>query len=230
MSLLTKILFCMVLIFSAAMVAAHEEATFYNQVHLQTEVERDITNDEMQCLLVSEHQGKLPGELARIVNLDVKWALDIVRKNKAIEISTRAYQTVPVYQDSDIVAWRVNQEILLKSRDMAALSQLIGELQEKLQVRQMQFSASQQSREETANELIDEALQAFKSRVALISRHMDGKDYRIVNLHINSNGHQPVLMRAEGVQRQAMAMSSAPEVAAGTSRVSVNVSGSVQFF
>ena len=58
--------------------AAHEEKTLFNQVHVQAQaqaqaqVERDIPNDEMQSLLVSEHQGKNASELSARVHPEVK--------------------------------------------------------------------------------------------------------------------------------------------------------------
>jgi predicted secreted protein len=199
-------------------------------VHIQAQVERDIPNDEMQTLLVSEHQGKNASNLSARVNQDIKWAVAQVKKNQAIEVSTRAYQTYPVYKNSDVVGWRVSQEILLKSQNMAELSEVIGEIQERLQIRQMQFSASKNTRDQIENELIEEAMQAFKRRAAIIKKHMDEKDYRIVNLHINSNGQRPSLMHAQRNRMQSMEMVSAPTVEAGTSKISVTVSGSVQFF
>lgn len=209
---------------------AHESETLFNQVHVQAQVERDIPNDEMQSLLVSEHQGKNASNLSAKVNQDIKWAVAIAKKHKTIEESTRAYQTYPIYKDNDVVGWRVSQEVLLKSQNIAELSEVIGELQEKLQVRQMQFSASNKTRDQIENELIEAAMQAFKRRAEIIKKHMDGKDYRIVNLHINSNGQRPPMMHVERGRMQAMALASAPTVESGTSKITVNVSGSIQFF
>ncbi|MFT7460627.1 MAG: putative secreted protein [Planctomycetota bacterium] len=230
MHLLSNILFLIVFFVYADVASSHETETLFNQVHVQAQAERDIPNDEMQTLLVSEHQGKNASDLSRRVNEDVKWAISIAKKNKDIEVSTRAYQTYPIYKDRDVVAWRVSQELQLKSKNMAELSEVIGELQEKLQVRQMQFSASKQTRDEIENELIEEAMQVFKRRAAIIKKHMEEKDYRIVNLHVNSNGQQPQMMHAQRNRVQAMEMASAPTVEAGTSKITVTVSGSVQFF
>ncbi len=209
---------------------AHEQETLFNQVNMQAQVERDVPNNEMQVILVSERQGKEASSLSRAVNGEVKWALDLAKRNKDIKVSTRAYQTYPVYKNQDVVGWRVSQEVQLKSQNMAGLSELIGELQEKLQVRQMLFSASKQSRDAIESELIEEAMQAFKRRALILKKHMDDKDYRIVNLHINTSGHRPQYMQAQRSSMKTMEMASAPAVEAGTSKISVTVSGSIQFF
>lgn len=230
MHLSSNVLFLIGFFIYPGFASGHEAETLFNQVHVQAQVERDVPNNEMQTLLVSEHQGKHASDLSRRVNEDIKWAVSIAKKHKDIEVSTRAYQTYPIYKDSDVVGWRASQEIQLKSQNMAGLSEVIGELQEKLQVRQMQFSASKQTRDEIENELIEEAMQAFKRRAAIIKKHMQDKDYRIVNLHINSNGQRPQLMHAQRARMQTMEMASVPTVEAGTSMISVTISGSIQFF
>ena len=230
MCISSKDLFFIVFIVQAGFVSAHEAETLFNQVHVQAQVEREIPNDEMQSLLVSERQGKNAGDLSHRVNADIKWAVIIAKKHKDIEVSTRAYQTWPIYRDNDVAGWRVSQELQLKSQNMASLSEVIGELQEKLQVRQMQFSASKQTRDQIENELIEEAMQAFKRRAAIIKKHMQDKDYRIVNLHINSNGQRPQLRHAQRGGMQSMALDSGPAVEAGTSTIMITISGSVQFF
>ncbi|NKB38506.1 MAG: DUF541 domain-containing protein [Gammaproteobacteria bacterium] len=217
------------LIFTSPL-SAHEAETLFNQVNMQAQVERDVPNDEMQVMLVSERQGKNATSLSRDVNAEVKWALNLAKRNKDIKVSTRAYQTYPVYKNQDVVGWRVSQEVQLKSHNMAGLSELVGELQEKLQVRQMLFSASKASRDVIESELIEEAMQAFKRRALILKKHMDNKDYRIVNLHINTSGQSPQYLRAQRSSMKTMEMASAPAVEAGTSKINVTVSGSIQFF
>ena len=230
MHLITKQAVLCTLILLPTLVIAHDAETLFNQVNMQSQVEREVPNDEMQAVLVSERQGKNAASLSRSVNAEMKWALGLVKRHKDIQVSTRAYQTYPIYKDNQVVGWRVSQELQMKGQDMAKMSEVIGELQEKLQVRQMLFSASKASRDAIESELIEEAMQAFKRRAAIVSKHMDNKDYRIVNLHINSNGQRPRFMHAQRSSMKSMEMASAPAVEAGTSTISVTVSGSIQFF
>ena len=94
----------------------------------------------------------------------------------------------------------------------------------------MLFSASKASRDVIESELIEEAMQAFKRRALILKKHMDNKDYRIVNLHINTSGQSPQYLRAQRSSMKTMEMASAPAVEAGTSKINVTVSGSIQFF
>jgi predicted secreted protein len=209
-------------------VAADEKEVLFNRVYLEVQAQRNIPNDEMQVILVTEHQGRSPQEIAGRVNVDMAWALDHAKRQKGVEARTRAYQTQPLYEKQTIVGWQSSQQLQLISEDTATLTGLIGRLQERLQVRQMQFMPTRQTREKHAEELIEEALEGFKRRVAVIGRHMDGKDHRVVELHINTGGFQPIF--PERAMMRAMDAAPAPAVEAGTSELTVTVSGSVQFY
>ncbi len=201
----------------------------FNQVHMEASAERDVENDRLDVTLAVEVQGKEPGRIAGQVNEVMEWALKQVGGNDAIEAQTGSYQTYPVYRDQVVIAWRARQQLLLESREITELSELVGVLQEKLQVKQMQFSVSPEARREAENALISEAMQAFKQRIMTVQEHMDGSDYRIVNLHINTGRSSPVMY-----QERAMATSArdaaAPAVESGTSQVTVTINGSVQFY
>lgn len=201
----------------------------FNQVHLEASAERDVENDRLEVTLAVEVQGKEPGRIAAQVNEVMDWALKKARSASDIEAQTGSYQTYPVYRDQVIIAWRARQQLLLKSQKITKLSELVGVLQEKLQVKQMHFSVSPEARREAENALISEAMQAFKQRIMTVREHMEGSDYRIVNLHINTGRPSPVIY-----QERAMAMSArdaaAPAVESGTSQVTVTVNGSVQFY
>ena len=95
----------------------------------------------------------------------------------------------------------------------------------------MDFSPAAKAREQYENELIEEALSKFKQRVAIIKKHMDQPNMRIMSLRVDTGGGLPQPMPYDG---PAMMMSAEadnqPALRAGTSRVVVTVSGSVQFF
>lgn len=209
--------------------SADRDDILFNQVHLQAAAEQNVENDLLEVTLAVEAQGKEPARVAAQVNETMTWALKRARAGSDIEVQTQAYQTYPVYRDQVVVAWRASQQLLLKSRAVTELTELAGVLQERLQIKRMQFSVSPEARRQAENALIGEAMEAFKQRVLTVREHMDESDYRIVNLNINTSQPSPVMY-----QERAMAMSArdapAPAVEGGTSHVSVTVSGSVQFY
>jgi len=215
------------LLFSLAVVA--QETPIFNQVHIDAQAEREVENDQLEVSMLVEAQGNKPDEIAASVNETMQWALKLAGGNKDIEVSTRSYQTYPVYNDRFIVGWRASQELYLRSVKISELTELVGELQQKLQVSQMNFSPTKKTRTGIENELISEAMVAFRQRAEIIKGHMDNMNYRIVNVHVSTGQAGPVMYR-EMMMSKAADASMAPAVEAGTSKVIVTVSGSIQFF
>lgn len=210
--------------------AGDDHETLFNKVSLQAEAQREVPNDEMSVMLVAEHQGSEPSVLAERVNEDMDWALKRTKQADAIKAETRGYSTQPIYDDGVVRGWRVRQQLQLKSEDFAGLTELLGELQERLQIAQMGFSPTPETQQKHQDELITEAMERFKERVAIIRKSMDDRDYRIIDLNVNTNGfgHRPYAAMAD--MSMAKAERSAPAVEGGTSQVTVTVSGSVQFY
>lgn len=210
------------------MAQADEQEVLFNRVYLDAQAERQIPNDEMRVVLVTEHQGRDPAELAQRVNRDMAWALAVVKGEKEIAAASGGYRTIPLYEDRLIVGWRASQELELTSTATGRLTELTGTLQERLQVRDMQFRPTKATRDRHQDELMEEALASFKRRADIVSRHMPAKDYRIVEIHVGAGGGpQPVMYERAMMKMDA---GGAPAVEAGTSLLTVTVSGSVQFY
>ena len=207
-----------------------EDETLFNTVNLQASAEREIPNDEMIVLLATEHEGSDTADLAAKINSDMQWALELIKKYSSVDSQTKSYQTYPTYRKQVVIGWRASQQVMIKSKDISALSELVGKLQEKLQVKQMSFNPTKETRVNYENELIEEAMQAFLARVDIVKKHMPEKNQRIINLNINTGGYRPPVMHAQRAMTNSMEMASAPAVDAGTSKLTVTVSGSIQFF
>ena len=158
-------------------VQGDNDQVLFNQVFIDAQVERDVENDQLSVTMVVEHEGNQPDDIARKVNKDMQLALNLAKTRKGIEVGTGSYQTYPVYKVRIIVGWRATQELQLRSVNISELTELVGELQKKLQVRQMSFSPTKETRVKIENDLINEAMEAFKDRINIIKTHMDNKDY-----------------------------------------------------
>lgn len=213
-------------------VFAHEQETLFNVVNLQANAEAEVENDEMLVMLMVEHEGKNAADLADMINKEMDWALKQAKKYTDVEAETRSYNTYPIYKKTNIIGWRASQQLHLNSENIEILTELLGKLQEKLKVKQMSFVPTRETRLSAENGLIEEAMQAFKQRVEIVKKGMAEKNYRIINLNINSgsNYSQPMYMRQERSKMASMDSVAAPAVSSGTSKVTVTVSGSVQFF
>ena len=66
--------------------------------------------------------------------------------------------------------------------------------------------------------------------VEIVKKHMPVKNHRIINLNINTGGYRPPVIHAQMAMMKSMEMASAPSVEAGKSKITVTVSGSVQYY
>lgn len=208
---------------------AHDEETLFNRVHLEAQAEREVANDEIVIRFEARQQGKVPREIAARVNADMEWALKEAKRFPAVTASTESYSTTPVYEKGLVQSWQARQELRLRAGDIAAATELAGVLQERLQLSGMQFQPTRMLRERTADELVEEAVKAFHHRAGIVGKQMDGREYRIVDLHVSTQaggGPMPYAERAMMMAKDA----GAPAVEAGTSVIQVTVSGSVQFY
>ena len=209
---------------------AHDNEVLFNTVNLQAQAERDIPNDQMTVVLVTEQDGSDAARVARMINQDMAWAFEVIKKHPFAIYQTKGYRTWPLYDaDNEITGWHAIQEIELAGSKMEELSGLVGKLQEKMQVREMSFSPTDATRRKIENELILEAMQAFRERIEIVRKMMDDKNYRIINLTINTDGQPPPVFYERALAASVKAESSPPAVQAGTSRLIVTLNGSVQF-
>ena len=186
----------------------------------------------MYVTLYTEAQDKDPAALSAGVTKTLNAALDKARKVEGVKISLGSRQSYPVYEDEGrkISAWRERAELRLESAEFARLSQLSADLLGELKMASMNFAVADDTRKNTEDQLIKQAVNAFKARAQLASDALGGKSYKLVSLNFNSGGFQPVMpMRAIAMDRASFAKSAAaPEIEAGTSRVSMSADGIIE--
>lgn len=210
----------------ATPVMAADAAPRYNQIHFQVERSRPVDNDRMQAVLSITAEDDNAARLADQINRTMDWALKTAKARAGIEVRSGGYRTYPVYDKDKIRRWRASQELLLEGSDFAALSSLIGQLQERLQVTSINFSVSPNRRSAAEDELIAQALDAFKQRAELVRRQLAAKGYRIVDASINTGGGELVPLRRPFAMEAKSGAS--PAVEAGTSTLTVSVSGLIE--
>lgn len=199
-----------------------------DQVSFQVDVERDVENDRAVATLNATAEDRDSARLAQHINEAMSWALEQLQGQTVITTRSGTYRTYPVYDDRKIVRWRAVQELQLESGDIERLAQMIGVLQERLQVQAMQFLVSAVERREVESALTEEALLAFRQRAEVIRRALGASAYRLVDVNINTGGPRPPsLMRAE-VMAASRASVASPALEQGTSSITVQVNGRIR--
>ncbi len=208
-----------------------DETISYDQISFAVSAEKEVENDVLTATLFAEQTGQNTAELSDAVNKAITWAMDIAKKQKAIESRTLGYTTNPVYKNGRVDGWQVRQSIKLKSKDSKALSGLLGELQEKLRVQSIAYSISTGVRKATEETLISEALASFKNRAAQIQANMERSEYRVVQLDIQTAGDFPQPMyraASSGAMMMSDAAPAAPSLNAGKQKVRVSVNAQIE--
>lgn len=210
-------------------VFATDETGVKNRVSFQVESGRDVRNDLMLVVMKVLIEDRKPEQVAEEINRTMSWAMEQIKPEQAVKAESGNYRTWPVHEDKKIVRWRGQQELWLESADAERLAALLAVLQSKLQVQSMQFQVSPENRESVVNELIDDSLKAFRQRAGIISRSLGASGYQLDDVTINTRGQPPVVpVRMHAAAMAESAGSSQPALERGTSRVTVQVSGSVK--
>lgn len=200
----------------------------YNQIQFQVERSQPVDNDRMQAVLSLTAENDNAAQLADHINRSMSAALTTTKVRPKIEVHSGNYQTYPVYGKEKIRRWRATQEMVLETADFAALSSLLGQLQEDLQLTSINFSVSPQRRKIVEDELIVQALDDLKQRAELVRKQIATKTYRIVDISISTAGAQPI-PRMRGGAMEAMTKSvAAPAIEAGTSTITVNLNAVIE--
>ncbi|MFT6431387.1 MAG: putative secreted protein [Halopseudomonas sp.] len=202
----------------------------YNQVSLRAEVQQAVSHDTLTVRMFAQEQSKSAGELAQRITQRLNNSLETARQVEGVNVSSGNRSSEPVYDDKrkKIIGWRERGEIVLESTDFAALSTLTGDLMDNLSLADMQFSLSPTARNATENELMREAIEAFRTRADIAAKSLGGTGYRIVNLSLDSQFMQPMAYQGAKLARMADSESAAPSVEGGQADVKLNANGTIE--
>ena len=220
-------LLCCLLCFS---VSAKAETEAYNRVDFHVEAAREVANDLLVASMSADIQDKQPSHVAQQLNTALNDALRKAATFSTVLASSGNQHTYPVYsKNNQISAWRGHGEIRLEIRDSKAAGELIMLLQATLQLGSVQFTVAPDTRIQTENSLIAEAIKAFQNRAEAIRTAVGAKSFKTVHFAISSGDmppHYPVaLMRSAAVSDNAIP---APEFASGDSRMTVQINGTIE--
>lgn len=206
------------LLFSAAASAA--------TVDLSVEASAPAPNDLLRATVAADVGGAAPAELAQKANSAIAEGLRVTKAYPAVKARTGSANAFPVYgKNGKIESWRMRSELLLESRDAAAMGELLGKLQSSLMMAGINAGPAPETRAKAEERAMVDAIAAFHARARLVAGTF-GKPYKTKSLTVSTQG-APVmpLMKA---QRMSMAEAAPMPVEAGESQVTVLVSGQIE--
>lgn len=227
-----KVAGCMLVAGLVLTPALHAEALPqpYNQVSFSVFAEREVSNDWTTAVIGTTVADTDTAALANRVNRQINDALAMTRKVTGIAVSTSAYSTFPEYGSGNlIVRWRATQDLTLQGRDTSTISKTIGALQALgLTLRSISFSVSKETRARLEDELMANAITAFRSRAALITKGFGKTSYVISAINIGDGGYEPPLMPYARSSTLLTDESISPELEGGSSSLRIDVSGTIE--
>ena len=199
-------------------------------IDFRVDVQRPVANDLGRASTYVELTGSDPAEVARKVKAVIADGLATAKAQPGITVKSGGTHTYPIYSKTGRVIenWRMRSELLLESRDAAALSTAVGKLQGgQLAIGGINFSPAPETRRKADDDATIEAIEAFNAKAARIAATLK-KPYKIRMMNVNGSGNfpQPYPMTRSVV---AMSAEAAPmPIEAGESNVTVNVSGQIE--
>ena len=218
------------LLTSVNIAQAHEFDAPRNRIDFQSEVSQVLPNDLMRATLSIELSDRNPGQLARALTLAMNEGLAKGRGFSSVKLASGNQQSWPIYNDKQkLESWRGRAELILESKDFKAAGELLSQLQDKLQLQGLNFVVSEETRLAAEKKLTTDAIAAFREKADAVRLAWGAKRYSLVQMNLGSSGGGGGYPRPPMVMMMKMADAApAAEMAGGDSRVSVNVSGSIE--
>lgn len=224
-----RALAALALLLAALPALAHDTEPRYNRASFSVSASADVENDTLVAVLAAQRDGGSARQLAGEINELMAWALAKAKGAAGIKVQTLDYQTTPIYQKNTVTGWRVRQTLRLESQDTAAVSELVGALQERLNLQHIGYEVSPQKRKEIEDRLIGEAIAAFEARAKRVADGLKRRSYRLVQLNVDSGGGPAPLPRYRAMpSAMAEAAAAPPAIEAGTQTITVGVSGEIE--
>lgn len=195
---------------------------------LSAQAVTEVPTDVVRMTLAVEQEGAEPGAISSALSAKTQQALSQAKRNSAIQAESGGFTINPsTDRNGRISTWRGRSEIILQSRDFAAVSKLAGELSSQMQVQNINFSLSREAREAAEGKLTEQAVASFREKAKNTTQLFGYSGYSIREVNVSEAGSVTPMPRM--FAKAAMAMDSAPvPVEGGKAQVSVSVNGSLQ--
>lgn len=211
---------------------ATADNTPYNRVSLQAEASIQIPHDLMHVTLYTEERNSDAALLAQNITHTLNQAIQQSKEASSVKVSMGNRNSSPVYDDKGkkIIAWRERAELRLESTEFTQLSTLTGKLLEHMNMGSMRFSIAQSTKQKHEKQLLEQAIEAFQGRARLATQSLGAKDYKLVNLHLNSQGgyQPPMYSRAMVMSAPAHDEAATPQIEAGNTELKMVADGVIE--
>ena len=220
-------------LFSACAVAQNSDKPRepQNIVTLDAVVQTQIVADTAVVVMAIERSAADAAAITTEVNQILAAALKEAKATSGVQANTGGFSTQPRWDNKgQRNGWTVRAELFLRSKDFAVLGKLAGKLSSSMQISNNGFEVSPERKQSEEEKLIERGLAAFQSKAQAAAKALGFTAFTVreVNLGSAAIGGEPgpraMLMQARTASSDAAPM----PIEAGTSALSLRVSGAVQ--
>src|SRR5690606_27703282 len=156
---------------------------------LNAQASTEIAQDTVQIVLAADLRADTQAKASEALNTRLDAVMAKAKGQKGIEARSGAYRIWPsTDQDGKISEWRGRAEIILKSRDFGAASQLAADLGSDMPIAGLSFSVSPEARAAAEKKLLAEAVEAFKARAQALTEALGFAAYRYDTVDLGGSG------------------------------------------
>ena len=165
-----------------------------NVISFSTEVTKDVDYDVMEVTLFVKEENKNLKELNQTINQKVNAALEVLKKQSAVEVKKNTRSTQVRYDSKGKQSgWIERADLVLESKDFVALSQVISDINDTFAIADVVQKLSKETSAKFEDEMIKSALLQFQHKAQLIQTSLNAKGYEVVNLNLDSKNEIPYL-------------------------------------
>ena len=167
-----------------------------NVISFSTEVTKDVDYDVMEVTLFVKEENKNLKELNQTINQKVNAALEVLKKQSAVEVKKNTRSTQVRYDSKGKQSgWIERADLVLESKDFVVLSQVISDLNDTFAITDVVQKLSKEAAVKFEDEMIKSALAQFQHKAQLIQTSLNAKGYEVVNLNLDSRNEMPYFDR-----------------------------------
>lgn len=204
-----------------------------NVVQLQATGSVDVPQDWLTVRLSTTREAPDAATVQNQLKQATEAALALLRPQTRpgeFEVRTGAFGVYPRYASAGKIAgWHGSTELIIEGRDVERISGAVGKVPG-LTVGQVGFSLSREARRKMEAQVQAMAIDRFKTKATEIAQAFGFSGYQLREVAVTTADEpvRPIYARPMAMEAKAAASDAPIPVEAGTSTVSVTVSGSVQ--
>jgi len=215
---------------TAAVASAQTTPPPAGVLSLSAQAVTEVPTDVVHLTLAAEQEGAEPSAISSALSTRTQAVLAQAKRTSGVEAQSGGFTIHPnTDRNGRISTWRGHAEVILKSKDFAAVSKLAGELASQMQVQHIAFSLSREARQAVETKLADQAVAAFRDKAQGTTKLFGYGSYTIREVSLDeSGGTMPPMPRMYAAKAMSADAGAPIPVEGGKTQVTVSVHGSVQ--